>query len=279
MVPRVYLGAFLFTSSAIPRYTLLIMNPETRVRELEAENAQLRTENQAKSDFLSIIVHQLRTPLAATKWIFKMMMDGDFGGMTDEQKTIIQKGFASNEQMIRMLAEVSAMNHLSEWKLQVHPAPTDITSCIKGLLSEFSEEAKTKSIRISLTPTTPLPPVIADKDKVCIAIENLIENAIKYNKNGGSVTIHAEPFRDSLVISITDTGIGIPLNDQKNIFGKFFRAENAKQFQKGTGLGLFVVKQLIEANHGKVWFESTEGIGTTLFVSLPLARTTEALAK
>lgn len=248
------------------------MDLESRMRLLEQENESLRAENQAKSDFLSIIVHQLRTPLAATKWIFKMMMDGDFGGMSDEQRTIIGKGFQSNEQMIRMLSEVSETNHLSEWRLQVHPAPTDLAPCIADALAEFTEEARSRNVSLAFARPESLPRVMADREKICLVLENLVENAIKYNRPGGSVTVRTETFRDSLVVSVTDTGIGIPLDEQPHLFGKFYRAENAKKAERGTGLGLFVVKQLVEANHGSVWLESTENVGSTFFFALPLAK-------
>jgi signal transduction histidine kinase len=100
-------------------------------------------------------------------------------------------------------------------------------------------------------------------------LQNLIENAIKYNQINGSVTISGEVFNETLVISITDTGIGIPMSDQKNIFSKFYRASNTSK-EKGTGLGLFVAKQIIEGHHGTLRFESVPNVGTTFLFSLPL---------
>ncbi len=248
------------------------MDLSSRIKLLEEENRQLRAENQAKSDFLSITVHQLRTPLSATKWIFKMMMDGDLGAVTPEQRNIIARGFESNEQMIRMLAEVSNANHVSEWKMAFKPGPMDIIECIDGALGSFAGEAKTRNVTLSFHGNHSLPRVMADKEKVCLVIQNLVENAIKYNRKGGTVTIAAETFKESLVVSVTDTGIGIPIEAQSHIFSKFYRAKNAEVADKGTGLGLFVGKEIIEGNHGNIWFESTPDIGTTFFFSLPLAK-------
>ncbi|MDB4984594.1 MAG: putative Histidine kinase [Patescibacteria group bacterium] len=243
-----------------------------RTLEFEKEVARLRTELAAKSDFLSMIVHQLRTPLTANKWIFKMMIDGDLGAISDEQRKIIMRGLDSNDQMIRMLAEISNANHMSEWKLSFVPTAVNITECIEMAISEFAPEAKTKNVRLSFAKTVPVPPIWADKEKICLVVQNLVENAIKYNRKNGSVTIHAEPIGKNLVVSVTDTGIGIPSDEQKNIFGKFFRAQNAKDFEKGTGLGLFVGKTIVEAHRGEMWFESVPDIGTTFFFSVPLAR-------
>lgn len=248
------------------------MDPLSQITLLTAENRKLKEENQLKSDFLSMIVHQLRTPLSATKWIFKMMLDGDLGKISDEQHNIIHRGFESNEQMIRMLAEISHANHMNEWKLAFTLAPMDISDCIESAIGAFAGEAKLKNIRFVFQKHDHLPLVMADKEKICLVVQNLIENALKYNKPNGTVTINSEIFKTSLIISITDTGIGIPIDAQKNIFGKFFRAANAKEADKGTGLGLFVGKEIIEGHHGTIWFESTEGIGTTFFFSLPLAK-------
>jgi len=245
------------------------MDVQAKLILLEEENKNLKLENQTKSDYLSMVVHQLRTPLSATKWIFKMMMDGDLGNISESQKNIIKRGFENNETMIKMLAEVSAANHSSEWKLKFNLQPTDIVDCIDSSLGEFAGEAKNKSIILHFQKSQPLPMVLADKEKICLVLQNLIENAIKYNQVSGSVTINAETFNSRLVVSITDTGMGIPVEDQKHIFTKFYRASNTKN-EKGTGLGLFVGKQIIEGHHGTIWFESTPNIGTTVFFSLPI---------
>lgn len=246
------------------------MDLSSQIKLLTEENKNLRDELLQKSDFISIMVHQLRTPISAAKWVFKMMMDGDLGTVTDAQRTIIKRGFESNEQMIKLLADISHANHVAEWKLHFNIVPMDIGNCISIAMGEFAGEAREHHVTLRFDPK-PLPRVMTDPEKICLVVQNLIENAIKYNRAGGSVTITAEPFQDTLVISARDTGIGIPLDDQKNITGKFYRASNVAG-KKGTGLGLFVAKQIVEGNHGTLWFESTPNIGTTFFFSLPLAK-------
>ena len=169
-----------------------------------------------------------------------------------------------------MLADVSAANHHSEWKLKYQFIPVNIAELIESLVDAFAGEAKTKHILLKFQQIHNLPPVRADKDKIHLVIENLIENGIKYNHASGSVTITAEVFNHMMIVSVIDTGIGIPLEDQSHIFNKFYRAGNT-QSEKGSGLGLFVAKQIIEDHHGTIWFESTPNIGTTFFFSLPLA--------
>lgn len=246
------------------------MNEHQTVLDLRHRVSELEQELKNKSDFLSMIVHQLRTPLSATKWIFKMMMDGDLGAVSEEQRNIIRRGYDSNEQVIRMLAEVSEANHVSEWKLNFRLAPTNITECIEGAIGEFSGEAKSKGVTLAFQKGE-VPYVSADREKICLVVQNLLENAIKYNRKDGTVTVRTETFRDRLVVSVTDTGIGIPMDSQKDIFKKFYRAQNARDAEKGTGLGLYVGKQIMDGHHGDIWFESSPGFGTTFFFSLPLA--------
>ena len=238
---------------------------ENKIKKLENELAQ-------KSDFIAIMTHQLRTPLAALKWTFKMMLEGDLGAITDTQRGIIARGLESSNQMIGLLADVSAANHVSDWTLHLKQEPMEPRSCIASIVSEFAEEAKSKHIALAFHALEPMPTVMADRERTCLVLQNLIENAIKYNRTGGSATVRAEIFGEKLVVSVHDTGIGIPLPEQKNIFSKFFRAENAKQHDKGTGLGLYVGKQIIEAQGGAMWFESEAGIGSTFFFSLPIAK-------
>lgn len=248
------------------------MDLSSQLRILEEENRRLRDENTSTTNFLSLMVHQLRTPLSATKWIFKMMMDGDLGTVSDEQRAIIKRGFESNEQMIHMLADISNAHHTGEWKLHFTPAPMDMTELLSNEITSFSSEAKMKQISLSFLHEPSLPPVIADREKLRSVVQNLLENAIKYNRIGGTVTVRAEVFKTSLVVSVSDTGMGIPLNEQPQIFKKCYRASNAKAREPGTGLGLFVGKEIIEGNKGMLWFESTENVGSTFFFSLPIAR-------
>jgi len=247
------------------------MDVQSQLNALQKENDRLRAELDAKSDFLSMVVHQLRTPLSAIKWLFAMMNDGEFGTFDEPQHSAVRRGSESVERMIRMLAEITQANHLAEWKLSIHIKETDIVPCIESVISEFTASSKAKKIRITFHKNHPIPNIMADRERIRIVLENLVENAIKYNKEGGSITVSAEPFRDTLVVSVRDTGIGIPLGEQHNMFNKFYRAQNSHD-QSGTGLGLYVAKQIIEANHGTIWFESAPDSGTTFFFSLPLAK-------
>jgi two-component system sensor histidine kinase VicK len=235
------------------------------------EIEHLKKEVRDKSDFIAIMSHQLRTSLTANKWIMSMMLEGDLGTFSEHEKSMIARGLQNNQQMIRMLADISQANHVTEWKLTYDFQPIDLAPCILSAHEAFQGEARTKNITFSYFQHGHLPLVMADREKMCLVIQNLIENGIKYNIPGGSLTLRTETTAHQLIISVTDTGMGIPLENQTHIFSKFYRGDNARAHEPGTGLGLFIVKQIIEEHHGSIWFESIPDKGTTFFVALPLA--------
>jgi signal transduction histidine kinase len=248
------------------RMRTLLKDYETRIKELEAKNHE-------KSEFLSMMAHQLRTHLSATKWAYSMMLSGDFGALTAEQRDVLNKGNQSNEHMIAMLREIISAHRADSFGLHLAIADADLGFVIKHAIDEFDSLAHSKNITVTYTPTAgALLHIDGDRDKIGIALQNLLENAIKYNKQGGRVTIKAYPADDNthLAIDVTDTGIGIPKKEREQLFGKFFRASNAQTYTKGTGLGLFIAKRIIEEHHGSLSCESEEGRGTTFTIKLPL---------
>ncbi len=247
------------------------MNPETE--KLVEENAELKNQNGIKSDLISVSAHQLRTSLSAMKWILKMFLDGDFGALTNEQENFMKKAFESDERMIRLVNEMLSINHAEDSLESLHPEPTDIVKLLDDVFFDFTGESFKKGIElIFLKPASPVASVAVDPEKIRVVFQNLIENAIKYSNKGGRVFVNVTE-KDAVVeISVRDTGIGIKPEDTGKIFGKFYRADNAKaQDSVGSGLGLFTTKRIVEFHHGKIWFESTPGDGTTFFVDLPKA--------
>lgn len=248
------------------------METEKTREELEAELQQCKFENQAKSEFLSMVTHQLRTPLSGIKWTFKMLLDGDLGSFSAEQRQIITKGAESNQRMIDLLNEVIVANQNQSWDFQYDMQKTDIEKLVERLITEYLETARAHDVHLVFNRPEQSPPMITvDPDKIAIILQNLLENAIKYSYEESEVTVTIIPTEDTLAISIADTGIGIPDDAQDNIFNKFFRADNAKELKKeGTGLGLFTAKRIAEKHGGSLTFESKTGKGTTFFVQLPI---------
>jgi len=248
------------------------METEKTREELEVALKQSKIESQAQSEFLSMITHQLRTPLSGIKWTFKMLLDGDLGSFSDEQKQIISKGYESNERMLGLLNEVIIANQNQSWDFQYDMQTTDVEKLVERIITEYLETARAHDVHLVFhRPEQTSPMVMADPDKIAIILQNLLENAIKYSNEEGSVTVNLIPTKDTLAISISDEGIGIPAEAQARIFGKFFRADNAKELKKeGTGLGLFTARRIAEKHGGTLTFESEAGQGTTFFVQLPI---------
>jgi len=248
------------------------MTPKEQIKQLEIKLAECERHNTAKSEFLSIVVHQLRTPLSGNKWIFKMLLDGDLGAFTDEQKEIIEKGYESNEQMIKLLGEIIIANQNEDYEFKYNFCKSDLEKIIESVVTEFLEEARVKGIRLIFErPYKTFPLVELDPEKIRLAIQNIIENAIKYSRDDKEVIITLMPKNTNVVISVQDFGIGITKIQQDKIFQKFFRADNAKEHKKhGTGLGLFTAKSVVERHHGTITFESTQDKGTIFTITLPV---------
>jgi signal transduction histidine kinase len=247
------------------------MNTPEEFETLKKENENLKKNNAVKSDLISISAHQLRTSLSALKWIFKMFLDRDLGAITGEQEGLIKKAYESNERMIHLVNDMLTLNHVEDTALTFKMADTDMLALMEETLFEFSGESHKKNIEIIfLKPTETLSKVSCDKEMIRVVFQNLVENAIKYSAEGDKVFCSMREQDEAIEISVRDTGIGIPKDDQENIFAKFFRAPNAKDKDIiGSGLGLYTTKNIVDHHKGKIWFESSEK-GTTFFVVLPL---------
>ncbi len=242
------------------------------LHELRKENAELKKLSALKSDWISLSAHELRTSLAANKWMLKMFLDQDFGDITHEQAGFMKKAFDGTERMLTLVNDMLAINHTQDGlTFSYNFKETNIVSLLDDVIFDFHGESFKKGVEIIfLRPENPLPLIQIDADKIRVVLQNLVENALKYSTKGHSVIIAIADQEDSLRISVKDQGIGIPLSEQPKIFEKFYRATNAKQTEEvGSGLGLYTTKMLVEAHGGKMWFESQENDGTTFFVTLP----------
>lgn len=240
--------------------------------DLIRENEELKRQNATKSDLISISAHQLRTSLSAMKWILKMFIDGDFGTLTAEQLNFMKKAFESDDRMIRLVNEMLSINHAEDTLESMHTEPTDLVKLLDEVVFDFTGESYKKGIElIFLKPDHIIGPVIVDPEKIRVVFQNLIENAVKYSNKGGRVFVNIGQKDGGIEVSVRDTGIGISIEDQPSIFGKFFRASNAKkQDSVGSGLGLYTTKSIVERHRGRIWFESNQGTGTTFYVHVPL---------
>ena len=225
-----------------------------------------------KTEFVSISAHQLRTPLSAIKWTLKMLLDGDLGKITAEQKEFIEKTYQSNERMIKLINDLLNVTRIEEGRYLYKPSLASIENIVQSVIGSLEEEVKRKKLKLEFKkPTKKLPQIKIDIEKIGLAVQNLIENAIRYTKPEGKITVSLSGDKKEIKLEVKDTGVGIPKDQQKRIFNKFFRAANAIRLEtEGSGLGLFIVKNIVEAHGGKVWFKSEEGKGSTFSFTLPI---------
>lgn len=241
-------------------------------KQLEAANKQLKQIDQAKTEFLSITSHQLRTPLTAIKGYLSMFLDGDFGPLNDPQKNQLKVVFDSSERLLQLVTDLLDLSRIESGKMEFDFGPVNICSVVESVIEELSQKAKNKNLYLYFDNINHYcPDIRADLEKITEVVTNLIDNAIKYTNDGG-VTIRLLRHNDDIQLYVEDTGIGIALEDQAKIFEKFFRTTAANEVtREGSGLGVYVVKKIVEAHGGKVWFESAgTGKGTKFVISFPV---------
>ncbi|MES2623415.1 MAG: HAMP domain-containing sensor histidine kinase [Patescibacteria group bacterium] len=237
---------------------------------LTRANEQLKALDIRKSEFISIAAHQLRTPLSAIKWIMHMLLHDEFRDEFD-RKNFIKKASDSTDRLIALVNDLLEVDHIQSGKYQVLFDQVDVTESVKAVAAELQALVDARKISLEMD-LSPVIRIRGDAVKLRGVFQNLIENAIKYTTIGGTVKISARIEGDSVQMSFTDSGIGIPDSQKIHIFTKFFRAGNAIRVDTvGSGLGLFIAKEVVERHGGKIWFESAEGSGTTFFVTLPVA--------
>ena len=247
----------------------------------QTSNQHLKDLDQMKTEFISVASHQLRTPLSAIKWSLKMLIDKDLGPLTIEQEDMLLKGYQSNERMIALINDLLNVSRIEEGRMTFAFSEENLDPIIREIVEDAQHLAGEKHIALTYeAETKPLPKVRIDKQKIQLGLQNLIDNSLKYTSVGGVIGIQARVQQDELVISVQDTGVGIPVNQHTRVFTKFFRGDNVMRMQtEGTGLGLFITHDVVVKHQGRIWFESHEGRGTTFYIALPLIGTREQTPK
>jgi PAS domain S-box-containing protein len=227
--------------------------------------------DKAKTEFVSLASHQLRTPLTSMNWNAEMLLEGDTGKLTDEQQEIVQEIYDGNQRMVTLVNSLLNVSRVDLGTFAVEPSPADIIKIAKGIVSELEPTIKEKILTVS-EDYDKFPEIPIDTKLMRIVLQNLMSNAVKYTPPKGSVKLSVKNEKKNVHISVTDTGYGIPEHQQGKIFQKLFRADNVQTEDfEGTGLGLYLVKAIAQESGGRVWFESKENKGTTFHFTLPLS--------
>jgi PAS domain S-box-containing protein len=231
---------------------------------------QEREVSQMKSDFVSFVTHQLRTPLAGIRWMLELAAQG---GSLEETRSYIQDARDSAERLIRLVNDLLDVSRLESGKLAIVPRATQLGELTRGVMDELRGLIQEKGHRFSVAGEGEVPPVLVDPQLFRQAILNLVSNAVKYTPPGGEIAVRMDQQDSSVRWVIQDSGIGIPADAQHRLFEKFYRAENALTMETdGTGLGLYLVRLIVERFAGRIWCESEEGRGATFLFALPLVK-------
>ena len=228
--------------------------------------------DESRTSFISIASHQLRTPLTSIRWFVEMLLAGDAGTLNKEQKHFVSQIYESADRMIDLVNLLLQIARVEAGRVRIEPTRTDFKtvtdSVALSLRAQLNEKEQTVEVKTS---RDPMPLIPMDQEVVWQVIQNLLTNAIRYSPKKGAISVFIADKGDFLEYSVKDSGIGIPENQQSRVFEKFFRADNAvKEIPEGSGLGLALVKSLVEGWGGKVWFESKEGAGTIFYFTVPI---------
>lgn len=239
------------------------------VRDRSREVALMR----AKSEFISVAAHQMRTPLTGIRWALDTIRHDAERPLAPEQEAMVTQTLSSVEKLIRMIGDFLDVAKIEEGKFGYSLEKGDLAALIREVMETLSQKAESRSVRLILyPPPEPVPYILIDRRKMAIALENLIDNAVTYNVKNGEVRIRIELLKDRpyVQISIEDTGMGIPENEQARLFARFFRGAGAMKVEtEGSGLGLYIARNIIRRHGGDIWMKSVEKRGSTLSFILP----------
>lgn len=229
-----------------------------------------------KLDFVSMASHELRTPLTSIVGYLSVFMDENKGKIAKEELDLIDKALISSRQLLILVQNLLSVNKIERVQMSVSPIPTDYLSILSKAVDNLRNLSAQKNIVLSLhAPEQPLPRVLTDPLKTEEVITNLVANAINYTSPGGKVDIMVSPSPNEVTTAVIDTGVGIPKEAIPHLFGKFYRVSNASyssaHISKGTGLGLYISKSIVEKLNGRIWVESEVGKGSKFSFTLPLA--------
>ena len=221
---------------------------------------------------ISTAVHQLRAPLTSIKWILGMLQKDSNGSMDKEQKELIAEALENVQGMSSLISDILRTYQIEDGKLMLAFQKENIEEIIEEEMKELDVLAQSRNVKIIFNKLGGECPFVSiDRGKMALVINNIISNAIRYSDKGREIEIKTEIEDFELKVSFTDFGIGIPEEQQVSIFSKFFRADNAIKTQAdGTGLGLFISKNIIRAHGGDIWFDSHKDKGSTFYFTIPL---------
>lgn len=238
---------------------VIVFSDITKIKQME----------KAKSELVSMAAHQLRTPLSSIGWYIELLESSE-DNLTSNQRNYINQISKGNYRMVEMVKSFLDASRIELGTIKLEKEEFDLLNIVEEEIKEQAQKAIEKNMNIKFTPDRGVPKVFGDRNKIRMVIQNLISNSIKYSREGGVVDISVKnKDNNKIIFRIEDRGHGIPEEDQQKVFSKLFRSDNIKDIGvEGTGLGLYIAKNIIERSDGKIWFESRENIGTIFYIEL-----------
>ncbi|MEW6201038.1 MAG: ATP-binding protein [bacterium] len=251
-------------------------------------NEELQKANRVKSDFLSMVSHEMRTPLTLIKMYTSMMADRKLGELTPKQEKALEVMNRRCRNLSDMIGDLLDLSRIEAGNIEMDFEPMDLRKHISLAAANLGYRVLEKELGLFIELEDDLPPVWADRDKFHRVMSNLLENAVKFTDEGGQIRVVAKSWKGGgkgqdgewVLISVADTGIGIARQEFDKIFQKFYQVDGSDTRKHGgTGLGLSIAKEIVELHNGRIWVESEEGKGTTFFFTLPFAHNGAAVTK
>lgn len=229
--------------------------------------------NQMKNEFVSTVSHELRTPLTSIKGYIDLILDGEAGEVNEIQTEFLGIVKENTDRLVTLINDLLDISRIESGRLHLKVGPLDVGEVVAGVIETFRTIAEQQGISLESSVPHTLAPVVGDRDRIGQVLMNLVSNALKYTVGGGgTVKVRARREGDRVIASVTDSGIGIPKEAQKDLFSKFYRVDSSlTRSIGGTGLGLSIAKSIVELLGGRIWVRSTPGRGSTFSFSLPVA--------
>jgi signal transduction histidine kinase len=244
--------------------------------ELRAANRQLQQMNRLKSDFISIVSHEFRTALTGIEGFSEIMHDEDFSDQ--EIKEFAADINMDAKRLSRMITDMLDLDRMESGQMKLYQEEVNVNETIMAVVERVRPNAPNHSFRFQLDETLPL--VVGDSDKLIQVVTNLLTNAVKYSPAGGEILLSSYLEGHMAHVEVQDQGLGIPLDALERVFERYNRVEaDSTRYIKGTGLGLPIVREIVEMHGGKVWVESVQGKGSTFHFTLPVVKSGGAIAQ
>ncbi len=238
--------------------------------ELQKANEQLEALDKARSEFITIASHQLRTPPATIKWFLSSILAGDYGKVDDGLKETLEKTARTNNSLIALIDDMLNVSRIERGKMEFLFQEVNLLDLAKITFEQLQPIAKEKGLKLAFNMPKSVPQIMADKEKIRQVMNNFIDNSIKYTKKG-SITVDLSSTDEEIRFSVTDTGKGMSEDEKDEIFEKFKRGKESSKQSAGLGLGLYVAKVIVEQHKGKLWAES-QGLdkGSSFIFTVPI---------